>query len=149
VPSAGQEPAVADRLETPGSAEGWRSVLEELYRRRAEAFATGSPAPLAGVYHPGSGQLAVDTGYVTALAAAGEVLRGFAPAVVRVTGVTGSGDRVQLQIVDSRPPYDVVAAGAADGPALRSDAGRADAAVRIVLVRTDAGWRIDIAELVG
>jgi hypothetical protein len=87
---------------------------------------------------------------VTALAAAGEVLRGFAPAVVRVTDATVAADRVELAVVDIRPPYEVVPAGAAaDGPALRSDAGRREAPVRMVLVRTDAGWRIDRAELVG
>jgi hypothetical protein len=134
---------------TPTAPAGWLPVLEELYRRRAEAFTTGSAAPLAGVYTAGCAQLAADSGYVTGLAGAGEVLRGFAPVVVAVTGGSASGDRAELAIVDRRPPYDVVPAGDVEAPALRSDEGRAEAPVRVVLVRTAAGWRIDSAERVG
>ena len=86
---------------------------------------------------------------MSGLAAAGEVLRGFAPAVVGVTAASVDEDRAELSVVDTRPGYDVVAVGDPSGPALRSDLGRPEAAVRIVLLRTDGGWRIDSARLTG
>ena len=73
-------------------------------------------------------------------------MRGFAPAVVTVTGVSLSGDRVELDLVDRWPAHEVVAA---DGSALRTFPGRGEAAVRLVLMRTPDGWRIDGAQLSG
>jgi hypothetical protein len=133
----------------PAAPADWLPVLTALYDRRAEAFATASGGPLAEVWTPGSAQLAADRDSVSGLAAAGEVLRGFAPAVVGVTAASVGDDRAELSVVDTRPGYDVVAAGDPGGPALRSDPGRPEAAVRIVLLRTDAGWRIDSAQLTG
>jgi hypothetical protein len=50
-----------------------------------------------------------------------------------------------MDLVDRWPDYDVVPTGAADGPALRTEHGRPEAGVRMVLVRTADGWRIDTA----
>jgi hypothetical protein len=124
-------------------------VLAELYDRRAEAFATASPGPLDGVYTEGSDQRAADIAFVAELAAAGEVLRGFAASVVRVTSATLAGDRAEVELVDAWPGYDVVPAGAGDGAAVRSEPGRPEATVRMVLLRTGDGWRIERAERTG
>ena len=50
-----------------------------------------------------------------------------------------------MDLVDRSPGYDVVAAGAPDGPAIRTVPGRPETSVRMVLVRTDEGWRIETA----
>jgi hypothetical protein len=139
-------PRLADVPEAPETAEGWRDVVADLYQRRAAAFGTASADLLADVYTPGSSQRAADEEHSRSLAEAGEVLRGFAPAVVEVTAVHQDGDRVTLDLVDRWPDYEVVPAATREGPALRTVAGRADAAARLVLTRTSDGWRIDVAE---
>ncbi len=139
-----------DRTAVPGSTADWRAVVEELYGRRAAAFAVGDADLLDGVYTPGGAQRATDEAHVRALADAGENLRGFAPIVVEVSGGSVDGDRAVVDLTDRWAEYEVVAAGSADGgPALRTAAGRPTAAVRMVLLRTPDGWRIDSAERLG
>jgi hypothetical protein len=145
-------PSPADRQEAPASAVGWQDVVEDLYQRRASAFGAASADLLAGVYTPSSAQRAADDEHARSLAEAGEVLRGFAPAVVEVTAVdqddSGAG-HVRLELVDRWPDYEVVSAVAPEGPALLMVAGRPDAGVRLVLARTAEGWRIHTAEMLG
>jgi catechol 2,3-dioxygenase-like lactoylglutathione lyase family enzyme len=124
-------------------------MVDGLYRRRAEAFATASPELLREVYVAGSALLAADTELARGMAGAGEVLRGFAPAVEKVTAVEPDGERVRLDLVDSWPGYEVVPAARADGAALRTGAGRAATGVRMVLVRAGDGWLIESAERIG
>ncbi|HEV7869802.1 MAG TPA: serine/threonine-protein kinase [Modestobacter sp.] len=133
----------------PTTAEEWRGMVDGLYRRRAEAFATASPELLREVYVAGSALLAADTELARGMAGAGEVLRGFAPAVEKVTAVESDGERVRLDLVDSWPGYEVVPAARADGAALRTGAGRAATGVRMVLVRAGDGWLIESAERIG
>lgn len=130
----------------PRTLEDWRSVVDDLYRRRAAAFATPSTGQLADVYTEGSALLAADTEVATGLAAAGEALRGFLPTVEQVTAAEQDGDRVRLELVDGWAGYEVVPAGRPDGPAVRTGPGRGAAAVRMVLVRAGEGWRIESAE---
>jgi eukaryotic-like serine/threonine-protein kinase len=140
----------ADRQETPDSAADWRAVVDGLYGRRTDAFALGDAGSLDRVYTPGSPQRAADEAHVGALTEAGETLRGFAPAVVEVTAATVDGDRAVVDLSDSWPEYEVVATGSAEhGPALRTAPGRPVTAVRMVLLRTPDGWRIDSAERLG
>jgi hypothetical protein len=143
-PEAADAPGgLADRQETPGSAADWRMVIEELYARRAHTFAIDAAELLDGVYTAGSPHRAADEAHVRALADAGERLRGFAPAVVEVTGASVNGDRAVVDLTDRWPEYEVVADG---GPALRTAPGRPATAVHMVLLRTPDGWRIDSAE---
>src|SRR6185312_16118135 len=144
VPAGASQPP-EPLLDTPDGPDGWVPVVEELYERRAEAFGTASAQPLAGVYSDGSDRLAVDTDLVTSLAAAGEVLRGYAPSVVRVTGAEVAGDRAELEVVDRVPAYEVVSVG---GSAVRSEPGRGEVTVRMVLRRSADGWRIESAQRV-
>jgi hypothetical protein len=149
-PGAVPDPgSVADRREAPHSAEGWRAVVAELYQRRASAFASASPEPLADVYAPGSPLRAADEEHARRLAEAGEVLRGFTPTVVAVTATDDHRDRVEMDLTDRWPDYDVVPSGASDGLAIRTVPGRPEGSVRMVLVRTAEGWRIDTAERLG
>lgn len=151
-PEAGRAPAgsgPADRQETPASAAEWRPVVEELYARRAQSLVAGDPGLLAGTYPPESRQRAADEAHIRAMVAAGEVLRGFAPAVVEVTSAGVDGDRARLDLVDRWPDYEVVGSRAVEGPALRTVPGRSDTAVRMVLLRTPDGWRIESAQRLG
>ncbi|WP_448643015.1 hypothetical protein [Geodermatophilus sp. URMC 63] len=131
----------------PAPETDWEAVLTGLYDRRAEAFTTGSAPALEEVYAPDSPLLAADRTYLEDLTAAGEVLRGFRPAVVEVgvtAGPTEDG-RVTVRLVDDWPDYAVAAAADPDGPARRTEAGRGEVAVAVTLVRTSAGWRIESA----
>lgn len=144
--SAADDVSPADRQGRPDSVTGWRSVVTDLYERRAAAFAAGSPDGLADVYTADSPLRAADEEHLRALAAAGEVLRGFAPTVVAVTAVGDGEDRVEMDLVDRWADYGVVAAGAPDGPPVRMVPGRPETTVRMVLLRTGAGWRIESAQ---
>ncbi|PRY50445.1 serine/threonine protein kinase [Geodermatophilus tzadiensis] len=132
----------------PGTADAdWPTVLTGLYARRAEALSSASAAGLGDVYTPDSALLAADRAYVEALAASGEVLRGFRPVVeeVTATGLPDAGGRVVLRLVDSWPSYDVVAVDDPGGVPRRTEAGRERTPVSMVLVRTPGGWRIESA----
>jgi hypothetical protein len=138
--------SVADSGEAPDNVEGWRAVVAELYQRRAGAFASASTERLADVYAPGSPLRVADEEHVRELSEAGEMLRGFGPAVVAVTATNGGGDRVELDLVDRWPDYEVVPVGAPDGPAVRAVPGRPETGVRMVLVRAAEGWRMESAQ---
>jgi hypothetical protein len=130
--------------------EDWATRLTELYARRAKALSTGAAPLLEEVYAPGSALLAADRDTVSALAAAGEALRGFAPEVVGAAVLDGSAgeSRVTLRVVDRWPAYEVVPATDVGGPALRSLLGRGEAEVRMTLEAGPEGWRIAWAERV-
>jgi hypothetical protein len=150
-PAAGSvEPASRSLPETgaPASADEWRTLVAELYARRAEGL-SGTPERLTEVHAPGSALLAADQEHARTLAAAGEELRGFAPAVTDLTVVRATPERAELLLTDRWPGYRVVPAGRRDGEVLRTVAGRPDAEVRMTLVRTDGGWRIEQAERLG
>ncbi|MFC4694339.1 serine/threonine-protein kinase [Geodermatophilus arenarius] len=147
--TAASAPVPSSAPAAPPSAEqvDWSAVLTDLYDRRARAFATGSPALLDEVYTADSPLLAADRARLSSLTAAGEVLRGFTPSVSGVTvgaATTGEGS-VQVRLVDSWPEYAVVAAASPDGPVLRTEAGRGEAPVTMVLVPGSGGWRIGTA----
>jgi hypothetical protein len=139
-------PSPADRREIPDSLEEWRAVLADLYGRRADAFANPSDADLGSVYTPASPLRAADEQHARELAAAGEALRGFTPEVVVVNAADASDDRAVVDLVDRWPAHAVVAT---DGTELRGSPARVDTAVRLGLVRTENGWRIDSAERLG
>jgi hypothetical protein len=122
--------------------------VEELYRRRGAAFAAGSSEAVTGVYLPGGAAGEADAEYLAALSTAGEVLRGFTPEVVEVTAADVDGDRVSLDLVDRWPDYAVVPAAHPDGVPARTVTGRGEAVVRLVLVRTTLGWRIESGQRV-
>ena len=92
---------------------------------------------------------------VSALAAAGEALRGFAPEVLdaamldaAVLDGTPDEGRATLRVADRWPAYEVVPAADPGGPALRPVGERGLAEVRMTLVATAEGWRIESAERV-
>jgi hypothetical protein len=70
--------------------------------------------------------------------------------VVEVTEVREAGGGVVVvELVDRWPDHAVVPAAAPDGPVLREAAGRGDARVRLTVVRTPDGWRIETGERSG
>jgi hypothetical protein len=145
-PAAPGPPPVVDTGHDPLSLTGWKEVVTALYARRAAVFTAptpdGAPHALAGVYAAGTRQEAADEAQVRALARDGEMLRGFTPTVVAVTRASTSGDRKELQLVDRWARYDVVPAGRSKAMPLRTAPARPAANVRMVLLRTAAGWRI-------
>jgi eukaryotic-like serine/threonine-protein kinase len=149
--AAAAGPDSAEAAAGPDSAEAWAARLSELYQRRAEAFRTGVPELLDEVHTGASPLLAADRATVEAFLRAGETVRGFTPAVVRVEVVDGGvGEgRVTLDVVDAWPAYEVVAAGEPEGPVLRTVDARGEAQVRMTLAGGDGAWRIDAAERTG
>ncbi|MFD2092142.1 protein kinase domain-containing protein [Blastococcus deserti] len=145
-PPAAETTPGADRRVTPDSVEEWRAVVTDLYDRRAAALTAASPEGLEEVYAPGSPLRGPDEEHARALAGAGAVLRGFAPTVLAVTAAEVRGDRVELDLVDRWRSYDVVPAADPDGAAVRTLPGRPAAGVRMVLVRSGEGWRIETAQ---
>lgn len=138
-------PAVGD----PGTAEEWSAVVTDLYRVRAQAFASASVEQLGGVWADGSPQRAADEAHARSLAEAGERLRGFAPTVLEVAVVSRSPERAELRLSDGWDGYEVVAADRPDGTPLRTEPARPVTPVRVVLVRTVEGWRLASAQRLG
>ena len=122
---------------------------------RSSTAAGRRPSPPAirscspGSTRRSSPQRAADEAHVRAMAAAGETLRGFAPAVVEVTEVDVDGDRARLDLVDRWPDYEVVGRARRTGRRSAPCPGAPTTAVRMVLVRTPDGWRIESAERLG
>jgi hypothetical protein len=149
-PTSRPEQVTADRSEAaPAPLGEWRTVVDELYRRRARALATASAGQLGDVFAPDSALLTADTAFVTALSAAGEALRGFVPTVEEVTAAEADGDRVRVDLIDSWSSYEVVPAARPEGAALRTVPGRPPAGVRMVLVRAGDRWLIESARRPG
>ncbi|RBY85495.1 serine/threonine-protein kinase [Blastococcus sp. TF02A-30] len=144
--AAATSPAPADAAESPGApaepvtAADWTALLTELYARRVEAFSTATAEPLDLVWAPGAPQRTEDEQLVAALAGAGQVLDGFRPRVGAVAVASLDPQRAELRFRDGWPAYEVVAA---DGAVVRAGAGRPDADVAAVVVRTPQGWRIE------
>jgi len=119
-------------------APDWLAVVRELMQRRADAYARSSPAALARVHEAGSAAMAADRALLRSWSARGLRVH---DAVVRVAGVRplllGPG-RVVLRVVHRLGS--AVAVGR-DGArrALPRDRPQAH---RVVLVRTEGGWRI-------
>ncbi len=150
-PSAAHTPtAAAPQTPTPSpppdQATDWTAELTALYERRALAFGTGDAALLDEVYTADSPLLVTDRAHLSALTSAGEVLRGFRPVVTQVTVTDEAADgHVRVQVLDSWPGYAVVPAAAPDGPEVRTEAGRDEVRVEMVLVPERGGWRIGSA----
>jgi hypothetical protein len=122
-------------------------VVSTLYDSRAAAFARADPGLLTEVYAPGSALLDRDVAAVRGLQDAGQVLSGFAPAVLRVESVTATAQRAELRLVDDLPGYRVAPVDRPDAATAEPVRGRGEAVVRIVLERTTAGWRISDARV--
>jgi hypothetical protein len=151
-PAPVDAPDPADRAEAPTSAAGWQEIVTELYERRAAAFRAADAEALGGVYTADSALRKADEEHARSLAEAGEALRGFEPVVVAVTAVDdepGEPGRVRVHLVDRWADYEVVAAGEESGPGIRTVTGRGEASVRLTVVRTPEGWRIETAERLG
>jgi len=146
VATSSASPVPADAVDrsqaNPATPEEWRAVVDTLYQWRAQAFSTASPEVLTDVYTEDSTLLTADTGYVSALADAGERLRGYVPTVEQVRSVQPDGERVELDLVDSWAAAEVVA----DGVVVRDVPGRTSSAVHMVLVRSGGSWVIESAE---
>lgn len=142
-----QPPGTATAIPVPTDAAGWAGVVSTLYGSRAAAFARADPGLLTEVYAPGSALLDRDVAAVRALQDAGQVLSGFAPAVLRVESVTATAQGAELRLVDDLPGYRIAPVDRPDAATAEPVRGRGEAVVRIVLERTAAGWRISDARV--
>ena len=134
---AGSAPATASVQQVPTD---WSAVVTGLDAARTRVFATGRPAGLTAVYEEGSELLQDDAAVLADLRARHVTVRGLAHRVLSVDGLVSSGDRVTLSVRQSLSPYVLVDARGTvverhtAGPVLK---------VRMVLVRTPDGWRVD------
>ena len=144
VPSSRTDAADASRTdEAPDSPAQWRTLLQGLYAARAEAYESISVELLGGVYTDHSPLRAADEAEIDRLRSSGTTLQGFAPEVVEVRTAEGTGDRVELRLVDRWPSYTVLA----ESGTPQTVPARGERLVAMVLDRDDEGWRIDTARL--
>jgi len=135
-PRGASEPSGASVREPDGRL--WETVLTGLVARRAEAFATGDQALLAGVYLPGAEVLRRDQQVLRAWQRRGLSVEGATVRLRTVTVVDHAPRSVLLRTVDRLGP--AVAVGPqGDTRALPRDRLSAH---RIVLAHTPDGWRI-------
>jgi len=138
-PSGASEPSGASGAsvrEPDGSL--WESVLTGLLARRAEAFAAGDHALLAGVYLPGAEVLRRDQQVLRAWQRRGLLVEGASVRLRTVTVVDHAPRSVLLRTVDRLGPAVAV------GPRGETRALPRDrlSAHRIALTHTPDGWRI-------
>lgn len=125
------------------TADPWSVIVQDLYDARVKAFTAADGDFLDAVYVGGSPQLASDLASIESLAAEGRTLSGFQLTVASTEVIASDADQVELRVVDSYGPFDVVSAG----EVVASDPGRAPADVSTILRRTGEGWRILTARL--
>jgi hypothetical protein len=133
----------ASTVDAPDSPQAWRAVLDELYAARAEAYASASTQQLDAVYTRDSPLREADAAELARLRSSGAEVQGFAPEVVEVRSAVRTGARVDVRLVDRWRAYTVL--GEDGSP--QAVPARGDRPVAMVLIRGDAGWRIDTARL--
>jgi hypothetical protein len=121
------------------SVAAWRGIVGYLEATRAQAFATGQPALLRGVYVPGAPGLAVDQASVRSLVRRGLRAAGFTATVDRITVESATPGAATLQVVDRLAGYRLVDSA---GNRVGTGAGRPPRAFTMRLVKTPVGWRI-------
>ncbi|CAN5903554.1 hypothetical protein BH20ACT6_BH20ACT6_18740 [soil metagenome] len=121
----------------PAAAVTWRPLLEKLLARRSRAYATGELSRLGTVHQPGSPVLAADRAMLRAWLRRDLTVTSTVR-LIRVRLVARGHGRAVLRTVDVL--HRAVAVGA-DGSRLRLPHDQPTAR-RVVLVRTDRGWRI-------
>jgi hypothetical protein len=92
-------PAEADRVDTRSTAEAI-AVLRAWDHRRAQAWAAGDEAALAGLYTPGSRTGRHDRAMLVAYAARGLRVSGLRTQVLEATLLSRAPGRVRLELVD-------------------------------------------------
>ena len=130
--------AATPPTEAPDQSDRWRSVLRQLDRKRAAAFAQDRPGLLAKVYLPGSAVLAEDQATMAAYRSRGLRVVGLRMRLLRFHVLNASPARVVLEVVDQLAPATAVDQSARIVDLRRDRPTRH----RIVLRRTPAGWRI-------
>ncbi len=112
-------------------------VLRTLAGRRAEAFASGRPELLAGVYQSPA-LLAQDVAQLRSRIPAGCSLAGLRTDYRDVTVTSAGPHRLELRVTASQPPASLVCAGVVRSRTLPAGATR----LSLSLVRVGAGFRI-------
>lgn len=117
----------------------WRAVLERLDSSRAQAFSHADARLLDSVYAPGAPGAAADRRALAALAELRRTALGVEHEVSRVTPLSVTGMRAELQVVEALGAFEVL-----DGAGRVVEQHRAGGpnTHRVVLVATSHGWRV-------
>jgi hypothetical protein len=126
------------RAVSPAPQDQWATLLAELDRTRAEAFATTDADLLDGVYVRGSRAWAVDAATIAAYRQRRARVIGAELRIVSCRVLAASRTRVRLDVVDRLAPARVVWADGTTTALPRDEpTGRV-----VTLVRTAGGWRV-------
>lgn len=126
------------RSASPAPDDRWAVVLADLDRARAEAYATGDPRRLDGVYVRGSDPQALDAATISDYADRGARVVGADLRVLSCRVIGSSPARVRLDVVDQLDEARVVWSDGSSRRLPRDQPSRH----RVTLVRTADGWRI-------
>lgn len=121
------------------TAPSWLSVMSQLERTRARAYADADVALLGQVYAVGSPTGTSDRRLLDGLARHHERAAGLQAFVEAVEVIAASDRHVALAVTDAMTAYDVLGR---DGRVLRHGIGRPSHEWHVTLVRTTSGWRI-------
>ena len=141
-PTVGPSPssaAAGDPSNVP--VDRWQSVLAELDRRRAAAFATADPDLLSEIYAPGAPAAAQDAAVVTQLRERGLVAREVRHTVESLRVVRAAPDEVTLAVRDRLDGYRLLDA-AGQVVAQRPESAATAYEVRLAPAPDAAGWRV-------
>jgi hypothetical protein len=136
---AGPAPAASAPHSIHSGPLWWATVLDQLDRRRAEAFAQGDLAALDTVYAPGSPALGRDRERLRELLAANARARGLRLQITRAEAAALGPDRVVLRVVDRLAPHVLVDPS---GNELERRPGRGPAEWQVTMLRAGSGWRV-------
>jgi hypothetical protein len=112
--------------------------MSRLDHTRDSAFATGNEAALTAVYAPGSAVLHRELASLRGLVTHNSHARGLHLEISSVSLLARTSMTVTLRVIDRLPAYELVS----HGRVVAHHAGRSPRAWRVVLVHSDAAWRI-------
>lgn len=117
----------------------WRAVLERLDSSRGQAFAQGDARLLDRVYAPGAPGAAADRRALASLAQLRRTALGVEHEVSRVTPLSVTGTRAEIQVVEALGAFEVLDGA---GRVVQRHRAGAPSTHRVVLVVTPHGWRV-------
>lgn len=104
-PAASATMPAGSPLTTPAGKQDWAAVMSQLDVWRSAALVARDPGLLDRVYVPGSAERAADAETIAALAKQRIQVAGAVHQVESVRMLSNSGDRWQVEVVDSLPAY--------------------------------------------
>ena len=137
--TAAPTPAAPVAESVEGDDPDWGDVLADLDLARGLAFGAADPSVLSDVDAPGSEAERRDRALVRVLRTSGVVADGWSTRIQGVLPRAVRGDRVVLEVTDTRTSYVL---RDASGAVVSRQPARGPTTWVVRLVATDAGWRI-------